>query len=279
MIEILAAPFAACLVLVLILCYLGLHIVMREVIFVDLALAQIAAMGAAVGVLAGFAAESYHAYLCSLGFTFVGAAVFALSRLRDQRVPQEAIIGIVYAVSSAVAVLVLSKSAVHAEEIQHMLFGHLLFVDGGQILKVAIISAAVGMVHLLLRGRFLAISRGDAAAFRPGMRVRAWDFLFYATVGLVVTSAVQIVGVLAVFSFLVAPAICAMLFFNSFAARLTAAWTLGAAGCALGLAFGAWQDFPLGMSIVAAHGALVLLACLAYALRSSAAGASGAPRG
>jgi len=267
--DILFAPFVACVVLTGMHCYLGLHVVMREVIFVDLALAQIAAMGAAVGTLAGLPPDSFQAYGCALGFTFFGAAIFAVGRFRDQRVPQEAIIGITYAVASAVTILILSKSAVEREQIEQMLVGRLLFVDWGQILKITLISVVVAVLHIAARKPFFAISRHGVQAAASGLHVRAWDFVFYASFGLVVTTAVQIAGVLLVFSLLVGPAICAMLFFESVAARLVAGWVLGMAGTLAGLTASLHWDLPPGVSIVAAFGALVLLSSLLYGALSA----------
>ncbi|RMF83511.1 MAG: metal ABC transporter permease [Planctomycetota bacterium] len=264
LLAVLTLPFIACLVLTGIHCYLGIHVVMRGVIFVDLALAQIAAMGAAVGTLAGFEPESTQTYACSLAFTMVGAAIFALGRFRDQRVPQEALIGITYAVASALTILVLSKSAVEIEEIENMLVGRLLFVEPHQIVKTALIYAGVGVVHLVFRKRFFAISRDAHSAMARGMSVRGWDFLFYATFGLVVTSSVQIAGVLLVFSYLVAPAVCAMMFFDSVAPRLILGWLLGMLGTVIGLSASLTVDLPPGVSVVAALGAIVLLSGVIY---------------
>ncbi len=278
MLELLAAPFAACVVLTGIHCYLGIHVVMREVIFVDLALAQIAAMGAAAGTVFGFQPHTQQAYACSLAFTFLGAAIFAIGRFRDRRVPQEAIIGIVYAVSSAVAILILSKIAVDRDEIENMLVGRLLFVDWPEVLKTLIIYAAVGAVHVLFRRRFFAISRARGEAHRLDMNVRLWDFVFYMTFGLVVTSSVQMAGVLLVFSFLVVPAVCAMMFFASVGRRLLAGWGFGLLASVAGLWASAQWDLPTGASVVATFGVLLICCALVFAVlrrlnRASATGA------
>lgn len=264
--DVLAAPFAACLILTGIHCYLGIHVLMREVIFVDLALAQIAAMGAAVGTLFGFEPHATATYLFALGFTFLGAGVFSLGRFRDGRVPQEAIIGIVYAVSSAVAILFFSKSAVGKEEIEHMLVGRLLFVDWAEVVKTLGIYAAVAGVHIVLRRRFFAISTDARAAEASGLNVRLWDFVFYATFGIVVTSSVQMAGVLLVFSFLVVPAVCAMMFFSSPGRRLVAGWAFGVTAGIGGLWVSAAWDFPTGASVIAVFGALVVGCSIVYAL-------------
>ncbi len=267
LLDILAAPFAACLLLAGILCYFGIHVIMREVIFVDLALAQIAAMGVAVGALLGLEPHAPGSYVCSLGFTVLGALVFTIGRFRDSRVPQEAIIGIVYAVSTAVALLILSKLAVEKDEIESMLVGRLLFVGWPEAGLAAGVFAAVGALHAALRRRFLAISTSAEKARAEGINVPAWDFVFYVTLGLVVTISVQMAGVLPVFCFLVVPASAAMIFFRSTRARLLAGWALGTAGATAGIAASALGDFPPGESVVTALGAIFALCALANAVR------------
>jgi len=265
LLELLFAPFVVCLVLTGIHCYLGIHIVSRGVIFVDLALAQVAALGSVVALLAGYELNSNEAYIMSLGFTFIGAALFALGRLRDESVPQEAIIGIVYAVSSAMAILVLDRAPHGAEEIKAMLVGDILFVTWPQIIQMFLIYLAVGVLHFLLRKRFLLISMDINLAQRQGLRIRFWDFIFYVTFGIVVTSSVRIAGVLLVFSYLVVPAACAMLFFRKVAYRLIIGWILGFSGSILGLYASAKWDLPTGASVVAVFGAiLVVCAVIKY---------------
>jgi zinc/manganese transport system permease protein len=260
MLELLLVPFAACLVLTGIHCYLGIHIVSRGVIFVDLALAQVAALGGTVALLLGHELSSMEAYLCSLGFTFLGAAVFALGRMRDKSVPQEAIIGIVYAVSSAIAILVLDRAPHGEEAIKTMLVGSILFATWPQVGKIAALYLAVGMLHLLLRRRFLLISMNPEQARQEGLWIRFWDFVFYMTFGLIVTSSVRIAGVLLVFSYLVVPAVCAMFFVRSVTHRLLMGWGLGFVASVLGLYASAKWDFPTGASIVTMFG-IVLVIC------------------
>jgi zinc/manganese transport system permease protein len=264
MLEILAAPFAACLVLTGIHCYLGIHVMMRGVIFVDLALAQIAALGAAVGILMGCQPHTTANYLVSLLFTFLGAALFAIARFKDRRIPQEAIIGIAYAVTAAVAILILSKTAIDREEIENMLVGRLLFVNWEEVGKTAIVYALVGALHFSLRHKFLAISTSPENAHANGLAVRLWDFIFYMSFGLVVTSSVEMAGVLLVFSFLVVPAVCAMMFFRTVGTRLLAGWGFAFAASVAGLWASAEWDLPTGASVVGAFGVLVLLSGIVY---------------
>ncbi len=260
MMMFMAAPFAACLILAGIHCYLGLHIVTRGVIFVDLALAQVAALGTTVALLFGFKLGSPHAYYFSLAFTFVGAAIFALGRFRDEKVPQEAIIGIVYAVCSATAILVLDRAPHGHEAIKAMLVGSILYVTWPGIFKTFLIYAAVGLAHFLLRKRFLLISVNVNEAWERGLSVKWWDFVFYVTFGFVVTSSVQIAGVLLVFSYLVVPAVCAMLFADGILRRLMLGWAIGFIASVFGMLVSIKWDLPTGASIVSCFGA-VLLAC------------------
>jgi zinc/manganese transport system permease protein len=255
----LVLPFLACLVLTGIHGYLGIHIVAREVIFVDLTLAQVAALGAAVAFLFGYNLHSTPAYFISLGFTWVGAAVLALTRARERRVSQEAIIGIVYAVSAAAAVLVLDRAPHGGEQIRHTLVGNLLAVTGTQIWKTAFLYAIIGAFHYWARGIFALISVDPEEAYRRGLRVRWWDFIFYASFGLVVTSSVEIAGVILVFAFLIVPAVCATYFADRLWTRLVIGWALGFAVSVLGIYVSYAADLPTGATVVCTFGLAVLI--------------------
>ncbi|MFA6078598.1 MAG: metal ABC transporter permease [Candidatus Omnitrophota bacterium] len=260
MIALMAAPFAACLVLTGIHCYLGLHVVTRGVIFVDLALAQIAAFGAVLTLLFGCELSGPQAYTVSLLFTFVGAGIFALSRLREKVIPQEAVIGIVYAVFSAAAILILDRAPHGHEALQTMLVGSILYVDWPAVLKLFLIYAAVGVFHYVFREKFILISQNVNEARRKGVPVMFWDFLFYITFGFVVTSSVKIAGVLLVFSYLVVPATCAMLLAKGILPRLIIGWIIGFVVSVLGLFCSVRMDLPTGASVVTCFGA-ALIAC------------------
>lgn len=261
--TLLAAPFAACLILTGIHCYLGLHVVARGVIFVDLALAQVAALGGAVGLLAGHDLHGPGSYLFSLAFALLGATLFAFARFRDNRIPQEAIIGITYAVASAVAVLILDQSPHGAEELKAMLLGNILFTGWDEVGKILCIYLGVALLHVFCRHRFLTISTDIARARQAGWAIWFWDFLFYATFGLVVTSSVEIAGVLLVFTYLVVPAVCAVLFCERLTSRLLLGWTFGLIGSVAGLAFSLVLDLPTGASIVTAFGMLTAFCLIA----------------
>ncbi len=256
--HLMAAPFAACLVLTGIHAYLGLHVIERQVIFVDLALAQIAALGSTVGFLFGFGLHHSANYLFALGFTFLGAVIFAVTRFRKEKVPHEAIIGVVYAVAASASILVLSRAAEGSEELKGLLVGHLLFVRWPEVAKMAAIYAGVGLLHWLFRRPLLVISRQPAEAFRRGMPVRAWDFFFYVTFGFVVTSSVEMAGVLLVFSFLIVPAICGVLLADTIGRRLGVGWVVGALASVLGIALSYFADLPTGATVACTFGAVLL---------------------
>lgn len=260
-------PFLACLVLVTIHSYLGIHVLARGVIFVDLALAQIAALGSTIAVLLGYELHSQPAYLVSLAFTFVGAAVFALSRTRLRDVPQEAFIGVSYAVASSAAILALNSAPHGAEQIKTLLVGSILWVTPQEVLKTAGIYSAVGLFHWIYRRNFLRISFDAGAAEREGMRVRWWDFLFYASFGFVVTSSVKVAGVLLVFSFLIVPGILGVLFATKIRNRLLVGWTAGWLVSVIGCLVSYTADLPTGATVVCTFGVALLIAVAIYRLR------------
>jgi zinc/manganese transport system permease protein len=262
----LAAPFGICLVLTGIHCYLGIHVVARGVIFVDLALAQIAALGSVVALLLGYESDSAAAYTVSLLFTVAGAAIFSLARFRDDRIPQEAFIGITYAVASSLAILVLDRSPHGREELEAMLVGSILYVDWRDVGVTAAIYAAVGLVHYVWRERFLLVSQDVAAARARGLSIRRWDFLFYLTFGIVVTSSVRLAGVLLVFSYLVVPTVCAMLFARPMRTRLILGWGIGFLASVLGLLLSLGLDLPTGASVVATFGVLLMISAAIHAV-------------
>jgi zinc/manganese transport system permease protein len=260
--QFLAAPFAASLILTGIHAYLGVHVVERGVIFVDLSLAQIAALGATIAVLmpSTFGDPHHpHVYWFSLGFTFLGAAIFSLVQGHRARIPQEAIIGISYAVASAAAILAMSHSTSQAEHLKDMLVGNILAVSWDEVLHTAGLYGVIGVFHYLLRGRFLLISVDRQRALREGMSVRFWDFLFYASFGFVVTSSVSIAGVLLVFCYLIVPSVAAMLFAHRIGPRLAIGWVMGTVVSMLGMYFSVVFDLPTGATIVCTFGAVLIL--------------------
>jgi zinc/manganese transport system permease protein len=260
----LAAPFAASLILTGIHAYLGVHVVERGVIFVDLSLAQIAALGATVALFMPWSSGDPHAqsvYWISLLFTFIGAAVFSTIRSRRARIPQEAIIGICYAVASAAAILAMSKATSESEHLKDMLVGNILAVSWDEVRKTALLYGAVGAFHYVFRRRFLTISMDPKTAEAEGISLRLWDFLFYASFGFVVTSSVSIAGVLLVFCYLIVPSVAAMLYADTVGRRLAIGWSMGTVVSALGVYLSLRLDLPTGATIVCTFG--LVLAILA----------------
>jgi zinc/manganese transport system permease protein len=269
MVEFLWAPFVACLLLTAIHVYLGLHVLARGVIFVDLALAQVAALGVTIAFLAGHAIQSGAAYWYALVFTLGGAALFAVSRTRRTPVPQEAIIGIVYAVSAAAAVLVVDRAPQGGEHIRQILVGSILTITPAEVGTLALLYAPIGFVHWLVRRPLLDISFDpDGAGARRA--VPAWDFVFYASFGVVVTSSVRLAGVLLVFAYLVVPATAAAALARSARGRLLVGWALGALVSVGGLAASWTWDLPTGATVVVAFGVAVGGVGLALAVRAGA---------
>ena len=256
-------PFVTCLVLAGIHTYLGLHVIQRGVIFVDLALAQVAALGATVGFLLGFGLHTTGSYFLSLAFTVASAGIFSLLRSRGDEIPQEAYIGVVYAVAAAASILILSIVPEGGEELKAVLVGHILFVDWGEIIKVLSIYLLVGAVHWRFRDPLLSISHDADRAAAKGMNVKAWDFLFYVTFGVVVTSSVEVAGVLLVFSFLVVPAVCGVLLAGSTSSRLMTGWFCGFVTSVIGIVASYCFDLPTGAMVVCTFGAC-LLVCLGF---------------
>jgi zinc/manganese transport system permease protein len=264
--QFLILPFLASLILTGIHAYLGVHVVERGVIFVDLALAQIAALGATIAILVGMDPHGTGAYWMSLGFTFIGAAIFSLLRSRRKGIPLEAFIGITYAVASAAAILAMSKATGETEHLKDMLVGNILAVSRHEVIKTAILYGCIGLFHFIFRKKFLAISLNHDSTEKLGINVRLWDFLFYASFGFVVTSSVAIAGVLLVFCYLVVPSVGAMLFAKRITTRLAIGWTMGTLVSALGCYCSVYFDTPTGATIVCTFGAVLVCMMIAKTL-------------
>src|SRR5262245_45910360 len=258
----LAAPFVASLILAGIHAYLGVHVVERGVIFVDLSLAQIAALGATIALLLPITGGDPHApivYWISLAFTFLGAFIFSTIRSKRARIPQEAIIGISYAVASGAAILAMSKATSESEHLKDMLVGNILAVSWADVGKTALLYSVIGFFHYVFRHKFLAISMNPKKAEADGISIKLWDFLFYASFGFVVTSSVSIAGVLLVFCYLIVPSVAAMLYADSIGKRLAIGWTMGTVVSALGVYLSLKLDLPTGATIVCTFGLVLAI--------------------
>jgi len=247
----------ACFILTGIHTYLGIHVISRGVIFVDIALAQIAALGMTVALLFGFENGSQASYFFALGFTFMGAIFFAY--FKDDKLPQEAIIGVSFAVSSALGILIADRMPHGSEHIKYLLSGDILWVTWPQIIKTAVIYSLLGIFHYVLRDRFLLLSTNPDEAKRQGLKIWFWDLLFYLSFGLVITSSVQMAGILLVFAFLIVPGLCSILFFNGLKARLLMGWAIGLVFSVVAIALSYLSDLQTGPTIVTTFGAVLIL--------------------
>jgi len=252
-------PIVACVLLPWLLVYLGLHVVQRGIIFIDIAMAQMASLGICLAVLLHLDLESWTAFGIALFFTLIGASIFSVTGKRKSQIPQEAVIGISYVVAAATAVLLLSRAAEGDEEIKNMLVGNILLVTPREVWERFALFAAVGIFHFAFRRNFLLVSFDRDGAYQKGLRVRWWDFIFYAVFGLVVTSFVRIAGVLLVFSYLIVPAVCGINLAQRIGSRLLIGWVVALLGGVAGLFLSYWWDLPSGAAIVCTFGALLIL--------------------
>jgi zinc/manganese transport system permease protein len=257
--SVMGPALAACLLLTAIYVYFGLHIVRRGVIFVDLALAQVAAMGGTVAFLLGYSLDGSGAYLFSLAFACFGSAVFTLARSREETVPQEAIIGIVYAVAAAATVLLVDKAPHGAEHIKYLLVGNILWVSWSTIAWLSLIILVVAFFHYYFRINISRVSVDPERARKDGVSVLLWDLLFYLSLAWVVTSSVQTAGVLLIFSFLIVPAVCGLLLSRSFRASLLLGWIVGVGVSLSGSALSYILDLPTGATIICLFGVTLLV--------------------
>ena len=265
--DVLFWPIMACVLLPWLLVYLGLHVVQRGIIFIDIAMAQMASLGICLAVLLGREPEDWRTFAIALTVTLLAAALFALTGKRASAVPQEAIIGITYVVAAAASVLLLSRSAHGNEEIRNMLVGDITVVRADEVWRCFVVFAAVGAIHYWKRRSFLLVSFDRDRAYQRGLRVRWWDFAFYALFGLVVTIFVRVAGVLLVFSYLIVPAVVAVTLTRRIALRLLIGWLVSLIGGIAGLYLSFYGDFPSGAAIVCTFGVLLALVALATLFR------------
>jgi zinc/manganese transport system permease protein len=258
--EVMKWPLAASLLLPPLLVYMGLHVVKREVIFVDLALAQVATLGTCVALIMGYHFNDRITFWISLAVTFVGAALFSWSRsVAKRQVPQEAIIGITFVVAAAGVILLLSRVAGGKEELEHLLTGDILNVTGPEVAQRAGLFAVLAGFYGAFHKRFALISSDPDGAQAQGIRVRLWDFLFYAAFAVVVVSFVRIAGVLLTFAYLIVPAVCGVMLAKQWMGRLIVGWIVAAAASLIGLSVSYLLDLPTGAAVVCACGLLLAL--------------------
>lgn len=262
LLEMLGLPFLACLMMGGILAYAGMHVLKREIIFIDIALAQVAAVGAIIAQLAFDAhEETLVSHSMSLGCVFVLAAFCAALRNVNIRIPIEAVIGVSYAIAAAAAIFLISlaPTEIHAEQ---MLAGSLLWIKRSDLVLGFVVFAATGCCFYVFRKPLLRLSESYRDGLTSGWKAGWWDFAFYALVGIVITTAVRLAGVIVVFAFLIIPATVSALFASGWATRMLIAWIAAAIASAGGLLFAYYLDFSFGPVIVLFLGCLLLVAAL-----------------
>jgi len=254
--ELLWPPFLVALCLVGIHTYFGIQVLTRNVVFVDLALAQVAALGTTVAYMLGHGPQTTAGYGYSLAFTLLAALVLAFTRQWSGRISQEALIGVIYVVAAAAAILLIDRAPQGAEHLKQILTGSILTAGWADLAAIVPLYLAIGTLHWGLRRRLAAAHRG------------AWlsEFVFYATFGVVVTSSVTLAGVLLVFSFLIMPAAIGVIYADSEARQLVIGWIVGTLASLAGLVASYAFDTPTGATMVCTFGLALALAGLAWPL-------------
>jgi len=264
LVQILGLPFLACIIIGSILGYLGIHVLKREVIFIDIALAQIAAVGSIAAHLAfEVHGDSLGGYVCSLGCVFLAAGFYALVRRRVVQISLEAVIGISYAIAAAGALFLIGVAPGGHVHVQTMLSGSLLWARWPDVVTSLVFFSAVGLAFYIFREPFKRISDDYDNAIAGGMRVVWWDFLFYALLGVVITFAVRMAGVVAVFAFLIIPATVSAQLRPKGAGRIVITWLASIVASTGGLLFAYYLDFSLGPCVVVFLGVLLIIGSLA----------------
>ena len=266
-VQFLFPPFIACISVLWILGYLGVHVLEREIIFIDIALAQVAATGSTLAFILYrqhmHEKNSIIARLFAIGFTLIAAAFFSYVSKKVARISNETVIGVSYAIAAAATLFLLAMAAggdVHMEE---MFAGSILWAQWPDIIHCAVVYAAVGIFHYIFRDKFINLSCNyNNTSNNNDMKVMWWDFLFYASMGIVITYSVEFAGVLLTFSFLIIPATFSAIFARSWRNRLLIAWFLGVIVSIFGLAFSYRFDFSSGPSIVSLLGLVLIMAAL-----------------
>ncbi|MGH7680488.1 MAG: metal ABC transporter permease [Candidatus Eiseniibacteriota bacterium] len=266
--AVMALPLLACLLLVLILPALGRHVLARGVIFVDLALAQIAALGQSVAFLLGAEPHDPSMYYWAFGFTLLGAALFSFLWDREHSVLQEAFIGISFALATAATLLMLSNAPHGAEHVSGALSGEALgWVTWKDIAVMVTIDVVAGAFLFFNRRKLALCSEDPKRARAMGLSVKKWDFFFYAAFGLVVTSSVKVSGVLAVFSYLIVPVVSSTLLGRKGRAQLYWAWIIAFVVSVLGAVLSYLKDWPMGATIVCLFGVTVAIVSLSVRMK------------
>lgn len=261
--DFITQAFILSIIVGIVLSYLGVHVVGRGIVFVDLALGQISSLGVAFSDYVG-----YGKTFIPILFALVGAFLMSLISIRDKRLKLEAIIGIIYAVASAVTVMLISKTPHGDSDIQEVLFGNILSVSWEQIKTTGVVLGIIALVHILFYKKFFSLTRQfeDGEGHSIGI-FNLWNFLFYISIGLSIVFAVRISGVIPVFSFLIIPAVGAIMLAGKKLAVVLIAAGLSILGALFGLQVSYKYDFPAGSSIVAVLGGIFFLISIFFIIK------------
>jgi len=250
----LAPPIVSCIILAGILSYFGNHILSRGIIFIDIAVAQIAALGTMIGILLGFAENSVNAQLVSYIFTIIILGIFSLMRVRDQVLPQEAIIGIFYCIALGMALLLAEKIPGGSNYITKTITGNVLWVTWKSILNCILLFIPVMLIHLVFGSRMKDVTNGAKEVSDSILRTRVYDLIFYITFGIVIVKAVPVMGIFLVFILLIGPASIARIYFNDWRKRIIWSWIIGSAGSLIGIYLSYTLNISNGPAIVSLIG-------------------------
>ncbi|MDP8257876.1 MAG: metal ABC transporter permease [Candidatus Aadella gelida] len=250
LIQTFSQPFLVCLTMVIILGYMGIHVLQREVIFIDIALAQIAVVGAIVAhVTFGVHGDSMLSYACAFGVTLIASIFYSLVRKKVNQIPLEAVIGVSYAIAAATALFLVGVAPGGHIHVQQMLAGSILWATWRDVLLCVVVFSVVGCCFYIFRGPFKEISDNYENALKKGIKVVWWDLFFYALFGIVITLAVRIGGVVVIFALLIIPATVSALFSSSFGKRLVIGGAVGIVATIAGFLFANRFDFSIGSAI------------------------------
>ena len=258
-IKFMLPPFIAAFIIVGMHAYLGIHVIKRGIIFVDLAFAQIAALGAIVCLLFNLSAKSGYNYYFSFGFILIGSLIFSFVKSGNKQIPKEAIIGIVYGLSLAIAMVIADKISGGGEHIREILTGNILWVNWSIILKILITYIVIAVIHFFARKKFTAITNDYASKNSLNRSASLWDFLFFITFGIVITLSVPIAGVLLVFSFLIIPATISVIFAKSWKGQIAIGWIVGVLSILLGFWYSYVYNAPSCPAVICILGIFLIL--------------------
>jgi ABC-type Mn2+/Zn2+ transport system permease subunit len=251
------------LVIALACSVLGVYVVLRRIVFVGAALAQLSSAGIALGLFLyglGIGGElTHHPVAMALIVTIGGAMFFAIGSSGRSGVPPDAVIGVTYAVAAAVGILLIAKAKT-GEAHDIFLQGNILGITRTDTLVLVAVTVPVLLVHIVFYKEFLFVSFDRETARTLGYNVRFWNLLLYFTLGVVIAYAMQFAGVMLVFNFLVLPAVTGLLLARSMRGIFLVAIVSALLAALVGFSISVPLDLPSGPAIIAVSGVMALSA-------------------